>query len=226
MSCLVVFFLLVITPLLAMLLALLGVETIPANPLGWFLLLVGVIYAAGVIITYSFRKERFWEAAGEGGTMREERGDRSFWFITLGMCAVFFASPLEFLYLPAVLIRSAWMASIGLVLVALGAVLFIWARRVLREEYSGHLSVSTGHTLVQHGPYAFLRHPAYAGFLSMALGISLGYSSLVGFFSLLVLLLPGLVYRMKVEEKLLSEHFGEAYHRYARAVKRIIPGIW
>jgi len=42
-----VFFLLVISPMLAMLLALLGIETIPTNPLGWFLLLVGVINSAG-----------------------------------------------------------------------------------------------------------------------------------------------------------------------------------
>jgi hypothetical protein len=33
--------------MLAMLLALLGIETIPTNPLGWFLLLVGVINSAG-----------------------------------------------------------------------------------------------------------------------------------------------------------------------------------
>lgn len=164
--------------------------------------------------------------AGEGGTTHEERGDRSFWFITLGMCAVFYASPLEYLYLPVLLPRSAWLSSIGTVFVVMGVLLFIWARRTLRKEYSGHLSVSTGHILVQDGPYALIRHPAYAGFLSMALGISLGYSSLVGFTSALALLLPGLVYRMNVEEKLLIEHFGESYRRYTRAVKRLIPGVW
>ena len=52
MSQIAKFFLLVVAPILAMLLALLGVETIPANPLGWFLLLVGVVYIAGVVIVY------------------------------------------------------------------------------------------------------------------------------------------------------------------------------
>jgi hypothetical protein len=41
------FFLIFIAPLLAMLLARLGLETLPAHPLGWFLLLVGVGYIAG-----------------------------------------------------------------------------------------------------------------------------------------------------------------------------------
>jgi protein-S-isoprenylcysteine O-methyltransferase Ste14 len=42
----------------------------------------------------------------------------------------------------------------------------------------------------------------------------------------LAMLLPSLVYRIKVEEKLLIEHFGTAYHQYMRKTKRLIPGIW
>jgi hypothetical protein len=97
MSRTAIFFLLVVAPLLAMLLALLGVETIPTNPLGWFLFLVGVMYSAGVIIVYFVRKERFWEPDVERITKREERSDRSFWFIALGMSAAFYLSPVEYL---------------------------------------------------------------------------------------------------------------------------------
>ena len=95
------FFLLVVAPILAILLALLGVETLPANPLGWFLLLVGVVYTAGVIIVYAIRKERFWESTLNGVPTQEEHGDRSLWFITLGMLAAFYLSPMDYIYLPA-----------------------------------------------------------------------------------------------------------------------------
>lgn len=220
------FFVLVVAPILAMLLALLGVDTLPANPLGWFLLLVGVVYIAGLIIVYAIRKEPFWESPLKGAPTHEERGDRSLWFITLGMIAAFYLSPVEYLYLPASLSRTAWMAFSGLGLVILGTILFVWARRALGKNYSGHVSVKTGQTLVQSGPYRFIRHPAYAGYILMALGISLGYSSPAGLASTFVLLLPGLIYRMKVEERLLTRHFGEAYRQYADGVKRIIPGIW
>ena len=98
MSRIAVFFLLIIAPILAILLALLGVETIPTNPLGWFLFLVGVTYSAGVIIVYWVRKERFWEPAVERIAIREERSDRSFWFIALGMSAAFYLSLVEYLY--------------------------------------------------------------------------------------------------------------------------------
>jgi protein-S-isoprenylcysteine O-methyltransferase Ste14 len=71
-----------------------------------------------------------------------------------------------------------------------------------------------------------IRHPAYAGYLLMALGISLGYASLVGLISVLILLVPSLIYRVNVEEKLLTLHFGAAYRQYMRRTKRLIPGIW
>jgi len=226
MSRVAVFFLLVVAPILAVLLALLGVKSIPTNPLGWLLLLVGVAYTAGVVIVYFIRKQRFWESALDGATAHEERGDHSLWFITLGMGAAFYISPVEYLYLSAILPRNAWMSFSGVGLVTLGIALFIWARRALRENYSGHVSVKTGQALVQNGPYRFIRHPAYAGQLLMALGVALGYASLIGLLAIPALLLPGLVYRIRVEEKLLAEHFGTQYIQYMRRTKRLFPGLW
>jgi protein-S-isoprenylcysteine O-methyltransferase Ste14 len=220
------FFILIIAPALAMVLALLGVETLPENPLGWFLLLVGVVYIAGLIIVFAIRKERFWESAASGPETHAERSDRSFWAVTLGMLAVFYLSPVEYIYLTPGIPRSDWLAFSGAALVTLGTALFVWARRTLGANYSGHVATKAGQTLVQSGPYRFIRHPAYAGYLLMALGISLGYASLAGLGALLVLLLPSLIYRISLEDKLLGKHFGADYHQYARVTKRLIPGIW
>jgi protein-S-isoprenylcysteine O-methyltransferase Ste14 len=220
------FFLLAIAPLMAVALAVLGIKTLSTNPLGWFLLLVGTAYVGGLIAVYLVRRQRFWESHLGGAASEEEQGDRSFWMIALGMSAAFYLSPMEYIYLPASLPRSEWMSFSGAGLVVLGTVLFIWARRALGKNYSGHLSVKAGQKLVQHGPYRLIRHPAYAGYLLMSLGISLGYSSLAGVASILALLLPGLVYRMKVEENLLNGHFGESYRQYIITTKRLIPWIW
>ena len=161
------FFLLVITPVLAILLALLGVATIRSNPLGWFLFVTGVTFAAGMVIVYHIRGKRFWESSLGGATTQEERGDRSFWLISASLAATFYLSPIEYLYLAAILPRTSWMSTGGIVLVILGAVLFVWARRTLRNNYAGHISVKTDQILVQSGPYRIIRHPAYAGYLLM-----------------------------------------------------------
>lgn len=226
MSRIAQFFLLAIAPLLALALGLLGVKTLPANPLGWFLLLVGSVYVTGLIVMVVFRRQRFWESLRSKGRAQEEQGDLSFWFFTLGMLAAFYLSPFEYIYLSARLPRSDWMSYSGLGLAAMGTLLFVWARRALGKNYSGHLSATAGQSLVQNGPYRLVRHPAYASYLLMTLGIGLGYSSLLGLASVLFVLLPGVIYRMSVEEKLLSQHFGETYLQYMSETKRLIPRIW
>ena len=226
MSRLATFFLLIVAPGLAILLALLGLETLHSNLLGWFLLLTGIIYTAGIVIDAYVRKEEFWESKQNGDNLQEERGDHSFWLIALGIIAVFFLSPLEFLYFATFQPRTVWMEAIGVGLVLLGSTLFVWARQTLGTHYSGHVSVKKEQELVQSGPYRIIRHPAYAGYLFMALGIGLGYSSLVGFASILFVLLPAVIYRIRVEDRLLAEHFDAKFDEYARKTKRLIPGIW
>ncbi len=226
MSRLAIFFLMVVAPALSICLALLGLETLRENVLGWFLLVTGVVYAAGIVIAVFIRREQFWEAQLKGNMAKEEHGDRSFWLIALGMIGGFFLSPVEYLYFPAFLPRPAWIQIPALLLTILGAALFVWARRTLGEAYSGHVSVAEGQRLVQDGPYRFFRHPAYAGYLWISLGLAVGYSSLAGLAALLLALLPAVIYRIRVEDKMLAEHFGAQFADYARRTKRLIPGIW
>ena len=80
--------------------------------------------------------------------------------------------------------------------------------------------------LVQDGPYRFIRHPAYAGYLWISLGLAVGYSSLAGLAAALFVLLPSVIYRIRVEDKLLSEHFGAQFEDYAERRKRLIPKVW
>lgn len=221
-----VIFLSFIVPALAVFLAVLGWKTLPVNPLGWFLLITGVVYAAGVVIVLWIRRKAIWEPQAGGMTAQEEKGDRSFWLYLPGAMAAFFIPPLEYLYLPARLPHVAIFAWTGVTLVALGCALFLWARRSLRAAYSGHLTVTTEQTLVQSGPYHIVRHPAYLGYMLMSLGVCLGYSSLYGLISIPLLLIPGLVYRIHVEDRLLEGRFQEQFRAYAARTARLIPGIW
>jgi protein-S-isoprenylcysteine O-methyltransferase Ste14 len=219
-------FLLIVAPGLAILLVFLGIETLRTNILGWFVLLIGIVYTVGIAIDAYVRKDEFWGAKQSGDNLQEERGDRSFWPIALGIMAAFFLSPVEYLYFATFQLRNAWMESIDVGLVLLGSILFIWARRTLGRHYSGHVSLKKEQELVQSGPYRIIRHPAYAGYLFMALGLALGFSSLSGLVSTLLILLPATVYRIRVEDRLLAEHFGAQFEEYARKKERLLPGVW
>lgn len=226
MSRIAIFFLVVVTLGLAILLAWLGLATLPSNLLGWFLLVLGLVYFFGVVIVYWVRRIRFWRPRAKGEMVKEERNDWSFWFIVVGMVAAFYLPPAEYLFFPAILPRAVWLQVAGLCLIFVGSALFIWARRTLGNFYSGHVSVIEGQQLVQSGPYRFIRHPAYAGYLLIVLGLALGYSSLAGFAAILFVLLPSVIYRIRVEDKLLAEHFGVQFEDYAERTKRLIPKVW
>ena len=226
MSHVAVFFLVVLTLGLSLLLAFFGFATIQSNILGWFLLLMGLVYLFGVIIVYWIRGIRFWEPRANGKTIKEEQKDSSFWSIVVGMIAAFYLPPVEFLYFKKILSQSLWLQIIGWMLVLCGSVLFVWARRTLGNYYSGHVSVMEGQPLMQDGPYRFVRHPAYLGYLLIAVGVAAGYSSLIGLAVILLVLLPAVIYRLSVEDTFLAEHFGDEFRAYARNTARLIPRVW
>jgi protein-S-isoprenylcysteine O-methyltransferase Ste14 len=226
MSLLAVLFLLVIAPALALCLALIGLETLGNNILGWFLLIFGIAYQAGGVIYYFIRRRPFWKSANDGKISREEKGDRSFWLLMPGFLVAFFAPPLEWMYLPAIMPRMIWIQIAGLGLILVAVALLIWARAYIRGQYTGHVEVKTDHRLITSGPYRVIRHPSYSGLLLMTFGVVLGYASMIGLAGILFLLLPGLAYRMVVEERLLIEMFGEEYRAYQQRTKRLIPFLW
>lgn len=221
-----VIFIAFFAPALAVLLALLGWNTLRSNPMGWFLLVTGLVYAIGIVIVLWIRRKPFWQPKTGGETTAEEKGDRSFWLYLPGMMAAFFIPPAETLYLAGILPRNEIFEWTGMALVTLGGGLFLWARRTLRAAYSGHLAVTAGQPLVQSGPYRVVRHPAYLGYLLVSLGICLGYSSLFGLISIPALLLPGLVFRIHTEDRLLEAHFQDQFRAYAKRTARLIPGVW
>jgi protein-S-isoprenylcysteine O-methyltransferase Ste14 len=217
-------FLLLVAPVLAVVLALLGLETLDRNLLGWVLLALGIAYPAVTIAYYGIRKHLFWEGLGE--VLQQEQGDRSFWAVMPGMLVVFFASPLEFQYLSGEPAHPFWLQLAGLALVVLGILLGLWARMAAGRRYSAHLQVMAGQALVTTGPYGMVRHPAYGAYILLTLGVAVGYLSIIGLAAVALLVLPGLLYRIKVEEDILKERFGDQYRNYQHHVKALIPGIW
>lgn len=194
--------------------------------MGGFLLFTGFIYFFGILISYWIRRVPFYDSKRESPTTHEEQNDRSFWFILPGMLIAFFISPAEVLWLPTWLPNTRLVQISGLILVLVSVVLFVWARRETRKNYSGHLKVTETQELIQSGPYRFIRHPAYLSYILMSLGVGIGFASLIGICAVPLILVPGFVYRIQVEETLLVNHFGQRYLDYASHTSRLVPKIW
>ena len=80
-------------------------------------------------------------------------------------------------------------------------------------------------TVVSTGPYAYVRHPMYAGFVLFTLGTTLLLGSWYGLLG--GLLLIGMVARRAVlEERALQEEL-EGYSAYMTRVRyRFVPHLW
>ncbi len=124
------------------------------------------------------------------------------------------------LYVPG---RRAAMA--GIALTAAGIAFAIWARLTLGGNWSGTVTLKEGHTLVQRGPYRWVRHPIYTGLLLASVGTAVVSGSLHSMVALLVILF-GFWLKIATEESLMVQTFGAEYVEYMRRVKALAPYLF
>ena len=110
------------------------------------------------------------------------------------------------------------------------AVSSVWlvtmAVRTLGKEWSITARLVEGHKLATSGPYALVRHPIYSGMLGMLLATGLAITHWAALLAALLIFLIGTTIRVRSEEKLLREAFGEQFETYARRVRAIVPGLY
>ncbi len=121
---------------------------------------------------------------------------------------------------------SATLGTLGILASLFGGALAIWARVILGRNWSGVVvTVKAGHRLVTAGPYAYIRHPIYAGLLMMCLGsILLAPSFGTGVGSLLMLTV--FLVRIRGEERLMRTAFKDNHENYRMRVKKLFPMVW
>ena len=117
------------------------------------------------------------------------------------------------------------LMGVGVGMILLGLIIRIVAIGTLKKNFSSRLRIREGHTLVRNGIYHWIRHPAYLGLILIILGIPVLLSSVLGFLVML-LIVPLLLHRIKLEERMLIGWFGAEYDEYIKQTKRLIPFLY
>jgi len=98
----------------------------------------------------------------------------------------------------------------GLFLVISGFIILITAQTTLGKFYSSSVVIRNNHQLITHGIYRYTRNPIYLGVIFVFFGIPIFVSSLLGLL-IMSALIPIFLYRIRLEERLLLEEFGDTY---------------
>jgi protein-S-isoprenylcysteine O-methyltransferase Ste14 len=143
-----------------------------------------------------------------------------------------FLLPVEWLLPPVLIalrfgeIEEVWLPVrvVGLGIGLAGVVLLVWAFVLLGPLMIHEAAVREDHTLIANGPYRFVRHPVYAGYLALLLGSGIASSNVC-----LMLLWPvslvGILIQAASEEQVLRARFGEDYERYLGRTGRLFPRL-
>ncbi len=159
----------------------------------------------------------------EKARQREQRVVWTVAITVIPVSLVWLATPwIDFAQMP----WPIWTTVAGMATGAMALALFVWTHRTLRGNWSPVLQIRFDHKLITSGPYHWLAHPMYT---AMTLGV-VGNILLTANGLLAVLHALGLAIllavRLRDEEKMMEEQFGEAYRQFLETRWRLIPFIW
>jgi len=123
-------------------------------------------------------------------------------------------------------VRGHLLSLAGLLLIILGLAVRWTAILTLKRYFTVDVSIAGNHQIIKKGIYRIIRHPAYAGSLLSFLGLGLSFSNWLSTAVILIPIGAAFLYRIRVEERVLSEVFGEEYVKYCKTTKRLVPGVY
>ena len=159
-----------------------------------------------------------------GAASADEGSLRMLWVVIL--CSLGLAT-LAGILLPGA--NSAFLIRLRPLAAALfigGLALRWYAIVYLGRLFTVNVAIAADHSLIDSGPYRYIRHPSYSGALLAFLGLGISFGNLVSL--ALVVVPPSLAFmrRIAIEEMALSRALGERYVHYMARSKRLIPGLY
>ncbi|MGD8814580.1 MAG: isoprenylcysteine carboxylmethyltransferase family protein [Anaerolineales bacterium] len=140
--------------------------------------------------------------------------------IVFGGEYIFSPGSFEFAYQLPFPIGLRWA---GAVMLTAGTVLLAAAQKHLGRSFHSLIVVKQDHAFVSSGPYHWIRHPIYTAYLLNYTGGGLLAGNWVLAFVPTILYSLLVVMRMKHEEQVLIDQFGDSYCSYMQRTGRLFP---
>jgi protein-S-isoprenylcysteine O-methyltransferase Ste14 len=115
---------------------------------------------------------------------------------------------------------------IGLFLILIGMALRFISIWSLGRLFTVDVTIRDDHTVKKDGVYRLIRHPSYLGSLISFIGFGISLNNWISLLIIGILITIAMLYRIKIEERLLIQQFGSDYSDYMKRTWRLIPWIY
>ena len=117
----------------------------------------------------------------------------------------------------------AWAGWLGVAILAVSLIVFWRAHADLGLNWSPTLEIREKHELITRGIYAIIRHPMYASQWLWVIAQPLLLQNWIAGWANLIFFVFFYSLRVKAEEKLMLEQFGDRYRSYMQTVGAVFP---
>jgi len=126
---------------------------------------------------------------------------------------------------PSPAFGAAWIRDAGIALYTVGVLGTLWAQFAMGDSWRIGVDTGARTSLVQRGPFRWVRNPIYTAMTAATLGLALVVPNLVALFAVVALIAALEIQVRLVEEPYLLRAHGDDYRRYAAGTGRFLPGI-
>jgi len=119
-----------------------------------------------------------------------------------------------------------WPFGAGVLCLVAGLWWFQRSHSDLGTYWSVTLELRENHRLITQGVFRYIRHPMYAALFLYAIGQALVVPNWVVGPSYFVAFGILFAFRIRAEERMMLEAFGDEYAAYVARTKLLVPGIW
>jgi protein-S-isoprenylcysteine O-methyltransferase Ste14 len=114
----------------------------------------------------------------------------------------------------------------GLFLILIGMTIRFVSIFTLGRFFTVDVTIRENHRIKKDGIYGLIRHPSYLGSIISFIGFGISLNNWISLIIISVFTTGSFLYRITVEEKLLTDYFGDEYIKYKNETKRLIPRVY
>jgi protein-S-isoprenylcysteine O-methyltransferase Ste14 len=162
--------------------------------------------------------------SGAADAKDRDKGSLGFLWLTIGVAnilGVFFS-----IFIRVPLSQAIAVPFSGLLLIVAGMIIRFMAIRSLGKYFTVDVTIRADHKIKKDGMYRLIRHPAYLGSLISFLGFGLSLNNWFSLVIIPVLVTWAMLRRIRIEENVLLDRFGQEYAEYLNSTYRLIPYIF